>query len=147
MDKKTLAYILIGGAVIAGAYLLYKKLFGAPDMGADAPDTRGAWAADDDATWTNMRSTFSAESGDPLALSAWVDDAVKTRYDAGGSSIHKIQGQKSKAGTFLSVFEEVNPNVKGKHVDSSGKKLLWPPALHAKLWDMFYALKNRYPAM
>lgn len=151
MDKKQLAYILIGIGVIAAGYFIYRQVRNkqtAGALGAGMPDTRGAWAADDDALYTQMRDLFSSTSGDAPALGSWVDEAVRKEYEQGLNKVHLIAGSnKTKAGAFLAVFEKGNPNTTGKYLGGDGKPQLWPESLHVELWNMFNNLKIKYGAL
>lgn len=152
MDKKTLAYILIaGGAAVALYYFFFKKS-AASKLGAGKPDTRGAWAADDDRVYNSMRNKVKAFKGlyDGEQALGWIDPIVEEWYN-GNNYFHKlrIQGQEreTKAGAFLSVFEGVNVNVEGKYFGNppnQNQAQLFPESLHDTLWKEFNAFKVKY---
>lgn len=149
MNKKTIAYILIGVAAVAGLWYLYTR-YGkgsAGSLGAGMPDNRGSWGADDDAVYNQMRGKFDAVDHGALG---WIDPAVKARYegtDGQSDKQRKIKGVPSKAGAFLSIFEAANPNETGKYTNSAGQKMLWPESLHGELWNMYNNLQIKYGAL
>ena len=152
MDKKTIAYILIGGGLLVAAYFLYTKVFGnaAKNLGAGVPDTRGAWAADDDAAYNKMRNRVMSHKDkyDGAQALGWIDPGVQANYEA-GPGFHNIKGQASKAGAFLSIMEAINPHPDGKFIGTQGQgqyggKQLFPDSLLTALWMDFNALKVKY---
>jgi hypothetical protein len=151
MDKKTIAYILIGGGVAAAIYYFYRQSkanAAAGALGAGAADTRGIWAADDDALYKKFRSQFTEpELG-------WIDPLVKQAYEtsAYGSGVAcgddtKIKGQASKAGAFACVIYGVAPNTDGTNPPlhwAPNTPSLWPKAKIDGIWSDLNKLKVKY---
>ena len=150
MNKQTIAYILIGAGVLAAIYyFVTKSKSNASALGAGLPDTRGAWASDDDATYDKMRNRVMAHKDkyDGAQALGWIDPGVQEKYEAGPSSyLHNIKGKDTKAGAFLSVMEAINPHPDGKFTGnkSGGKTQLFPDSLLTALWMDFNALKVKY---
>lgn len=151
MDKKTLAYILIGAGVLAAAYYLYtksKSAASAAALGAGTVDNRGVWAADDDNMYNTMRNRVLNFNNDKInghdAL-GWIDPLVKQNYES-GPGFHNLQGKASKSGAFLSVMEAVNYNVSGKYTgnQSGGRTQLFPDDITTALWHDFNNLEVKY---
>ncbi len=152
MDKKTLAYILIGGGVLAAIYYVYtlmKDKATAGALGAGSVDSRGAaFAADDDAAYTKMRNAVKAHRdryNGEIALGSWIDQLVTDSY-AAGPAFHNIKGMATKAGSFLSVMEAINPHPQGLFTgnQSGGHTQLFPDDLMTSLWNTFTTLKAKY---
>jgi hypothetical protein len=154
MDKKNIAYILIGGGVAVAIYYFYRKsqdTASANSLGAGAPDTRGVWAADDDATYNKMRNKVKAQKDkiDGEQALGWIDPLVKQDYESGPNATHNINGMASKAGAFLAVMEAVNANAQGQFTgnQSGGGKQLFPDSLFSSIWPDFNTLKVKYGAL
>lgn len=148
MDKKTIAYILIAGGAAVAIYYFFIKKNAASALGAGKPETRGAWAADDDRVYNSMRDKIKASKNiyDGEQALGWIDPLVEENYNA-GPGFHNIKGQASKAGALLSVFEAVNVNVGGKFFGEgqySSQAQLFPESLHAAIWNEFNVLKVKY---
>lgn len=158
MNKKVIAYILIGVAVLIGLYFLYTKMSSSAAttaLGAGAPDTRGAWAAEDDALYTKFRGMFST------ADLNWLDPLVTQAYNNSsyGEGVPcnddvKIQGKASKAGAMACVVYGVIVNPKGTFPGVSyaaidpgtGQKIrsLWNPTIVDTMWNDLAALRVKY---
>lgn len=152
MNKKTIAYILIGGGILVAAYYLYTKVFGnaAKNLGTGSPDTRGAWAAEDDALYNKFRSQFtSSELG-------WIDQYVQQAYETGsygdntpnncGNDV-MVQGRRSKAGSFACVIYGVAPNASGTFPPlpwAPNTPSLWPKAKIDGIWNDLNKLRVKY---
>jgi len=151
MDKKTIAYILIAGGVVAAGYYLYqrsKASAAANALGAGAPDNRGIWAAEDDALYKKFRSQFT----DPEL--GWIDPLVEQAYNSSsyGAGVAckddvMVQHKMSKAGAFACVIYGVAPNDAGQYPPlhyALDKPSLWPASRIDGIWNDLNKLKVKY---
>jgi hypothetical protein len=148
MQKKHIAYILIGAGALVAIYYLYKKNKDAKtanSLGAGMLDQRGTWAAEDDALYVQMRNKFKEHNEHALG---WIDPGVEARYTGADGvtapRLRLIKGAPTKAGAFLSILEEVNPNPEGTYVNSAGQKVLFPQSLMDELWYMYNSFKVKH---
>lgn len=150
MNKKTIAYILIGVGVVALIIYLVLKGKKAPEVEANAgtaADPRGDLAPDDDTTYNNMWALI------PAADKGWVGDLVQADYTTGADgsgNLPTVQGKMTKSSALQRVFFTSAPNTKGKYnVTSNGStfKSLWSQDTYNRMWNLWAAFKNRHSGL
>lgn len=134
--KKTIAYLLIALLAIAAIYYLLIKRGGASLSSGTTGGT--PFEIDDTAAYERMRAFLSAGE------LSWVEPLNKERFN---TNPEYINGQKSKAATFLKTIGAVAPNPAGQYPPASWSgttPLLWPDSTIAQMWDIQNSLTAKY---
>lgn len=138
MNKKTIAFILIGVAALGGIiYLLMKK---SGSVTAVTGSTGKSQFDKDDTEAYNKIKAMVANTPDY----GWAAQYVTDRYNTNPVMLY---GKPSKALTLHTVLGQLAPNPNGKFPAtnwSGGKPLLWPDADFAKMWQIKTELENKY---
>ena len=136
MNKKVIAYILIGLAVIISIIYLLKS------KGINVTAVTGinsAFDTDDNETYNKMKALI------PGGVPAWVTQSVSERYK---TSPGMLNGKASKALTFHDVVSAVAPNDNGTFPAapwSGGRPLLWSnEAVMAPMYALRASLIAKY---
>lgn len=133
--KKTIAYILIAVVALGAIYYLYNNKSASSALGSVGGSS---FAKDDEAAYNEMRTFFNAGE------LAWIDDLVKTRWETNPGLVN---GQKSKARTFLNIVGEVAPNPQGKYPPghwTGTTPLLFPGENIDKMWKILEVLTSKH---
>ncbi len=138
MNKKTIAYVLIGIVALAGIYYLVAGRTGGSSLDSGNSTPTDPFDIDDTAAYNQLRNLI------PKKDWGWMDDLVKEKYEYDPGTIGSYV---SKAQTYQLVISSSAPNSNGKFPAASwtnGKPVLWPHDTYTKMWAIINNLSAKY---